>query len=106
VWWAAGGRRFTSQRVTVGADSRPGAGDVDGDGRDEVVWHAPGEVADRRWDLDRARTLRSQAFQVWGSYRPVAGDLDGDGRDDLVWTVPARGQLTFAWGDATPYLAG
>lgn len=75
-------------------ETRPACGDLDGDGRDEVIvglgsggsgWlevfdHDGGGLSHKAW-------VRSQ----WGSYnaadgetRPSCGDIDGDGRDEIV----------------------
>ncbi|MGI8939656.1 MAG: hypothetical protein ACR2JF_15870 [Iamia sp.] len=87
--------------IWFGADYRTTIGDYDRDGRDEVIWHAPGSIADRRWDISANRGRASRAFQIYGAYQPVSGDYDGDGRDDLVWSTPKTGAVDFVYGGTT-----
>jgi hypothetical protein len=92
-----------------GGGARPALGDVDGDGRDEIVigldlggggWihvrddattgfaplEAPGLVAGwLRWSSDAAYVAAS------GASRPALGDVDGDGIDEIAIGVDAGG---------------
>ena len=67
-----------------------GAGDVDGDGRDEIAIGRTGPSGPRYFVLDDAEAGFAQlhAGGDWGSDRDVTamafGDVDGDGRDELA----------------------
>ncbi|OWY62491.1 hypothetical protein B7486_58155 [cyanobacterium TDX16] len=63
----------------------PLAGDVDGDGDEDVVWYAAGPAADSIWTFDRHGNHTPVPIRVDGSYRPSIGDHDGDGTADLYW---------------------
>jgi endonuclease/exonuclease/phosphatase family metal-dependent hydrolase len=62
-------------------------GDYDGDGRDQLVVHAPQSDGDIDW------YVRGSTPFDWGfvGTRPVGGDFDGDGIDDPVVFEPATG---------------
>jgi hypothetical protein len=84
---------------------RPVSGDFNGDGRDDIFWHAPGTGTDWVWwgqangsALGTPGTTSS--LSVSGSYRPTAGDFDGDGRDDILWYSPT-GQDSIWWGQSS-----
>jgi hypothetical protein len=74
-----------------------GIGDLDGDGKSDLVWRdtLTGDVAE--WLMNGAAvkswsTLSSgidRAWQISG-----IGDLDGDGRADLVWRNMQSGEVT------------
>lgn len=81
----------------------PACGDVDGDGRDEVVvgtgaYTPSGGLAALFDDLDRdvrfLRWFRSGApsySSMNGELHPACGDVDGDGRDEVVMGFGAGG---------------
>jgi hypothetical protein len=82
--------RWASEGFAVGGDFRPVVGDLDGDGRDDIVWHGPGSDPDRLWrGGDSGFTTSSLAVQ--GTYWPVSEDLDGNGVDDILWYGPGAG---------------
>jgi hypothetical protein len=123
LWYHQGNGRLATwllagTTMTSGADIGPGqvtdldwrpagAGDVDGDGRTDVVWQ---NVADGRvsvWILDG---LALQAGHVVGQVADLqwriraVGDMDGDGRADLIWQHEGNGALA-VWrmnGTAAP----
>lgn len=76
--------------ATVAGTSRSTMADFDGDGRADVLAHAPGPAPDRvsygraGWGFD----ARDQ--QVAGTYTPITGQFRGaaDGPDDILWYAP------------------
>jgi subtilisin family serine protease len=79
---------------TANGETRPACGDVDADGRDEIVVGLGGgsggylEVLD---DASGAYAHMAWPMVQWKGYnttngetRPACGDIDGDGRDEIV----------------------
>ena len=69
--------------AVAGAWSPETAGDLDGDGKDDVVWMGPsGEVA--LWFMN-GTSIASSALvtTLAGSWHALSDDFDGDGKDDL-----------------------
>jgi hypothetical protein len=71
-------------------------GDFDGNGFDDVVWHATGSARDFVW-WSGPGGFTSQPLSVQGSYVPIAGDFDGNGVDDILWyaTGPASDSVWY-----------
>ncbi len=81
-----------------------GAGDVDGDGRPELVFERRPELSAVIWRLQgfsRARALEPRPAAA-GLGWTLAGvlDVDGDGRLDLLWQNPLTRRLVVWWLDA------
>ena len=74
----------------IAGTSRQAIGDVDGDGRGDVVAHGPGSAPDRiaygrdDWGFD----VRSHSIS--GSYTPIVGNFHGavGSPDDILWYAP------------------
>ena len=92
---SAGGFTFAPARTTPvtsygGADALA-AGDVDGDGRaDLVVSPGKGGVTIWRGGGDGTFALSSEIFRGYYPARAQLADLDGDGRAELVYRIRTR----------------
>jgi serine protease len=63
----------------------PAAGDVDGDGKDEIILGGGGNCPKRVKITDKnGKEKTSFKSPSSGEVRPAAGDLDGDGRDEII----------------------
>lgn len=117
VRWASEGRTTTAPAGSGGYFSGPVIGDVNGDGRGDIVaadgnWHV------KAWDLSGAILADTgTTFALFGS--PAIGDINGDGTNEVVvgsavgngqgsgvenlsgagrvyaWHTPGRGGLAF-----------
>ncbi|WP_063798867.1 DUF2961 domain-containing protein [Nocardia sp. NRRL S-836] len=100
------GRRFVQDgwkwhdHFAVGAE-RPAVGDVDGDGRADIVTFSGGTSADVYVSLSDGTRFAQDGWKwhddlAGGAARALLGDVDGDGRADVV---------SFADGKATAALS-
>src|SRR3546814_6974355 len=69
--------------LSVVGSYEPVVGDIDGDGRDDVVWYAPGPAGDSIWFGTASGRPRSRSFSASGTYVPLVADFDASGSDDL-----------------------
>lgn len=105
-------KRFTAWGVVAwavfGAAGTAHAGhDVDGDGRDDVVWRNTATGADGIWSGANATAPHPMA-RVADTAWTIAGegDFDGDGRADVFWRNLATGaNVIWRTGDATRAIA-
>lgn len=88
-----------------------GAGDIDADGRSDILLVNPGARFFAYWTMDGATPVRySQVFRLPGGaelpsrFGPVAvGDYNGDGRLDLVLSRQRDRSLVMWLGDGTSF---
>ena len=71
----------------------PEAGDLDGDGDEEILWYASGPTPDPIWFGQPTGLPSARTVSVAGAYLPLIGDVDGQAGEDIVWlratsTVP------------------
>lgn len=111
VWWSgAGGPAGPGTALTAGrsdesrlpATSVPAVGDLDGDGRDEILWTTPGETAAALWAVGRDTSVQARPCELPGTGTTVLGDLDGDGRDEIASTSASSSTLAVAWATDDP----
>lgn len=90
------------------------AGDFDGDGDLDLLWHGGAALPARIWNLERGRfawerTLDTVAPPGWRALS--CADGDGDGDDDVLWHEPVAGTsllwtlVSGAVGDVVPVRA-
>jgi hypothetical protein len=63
-----------------------GAGDIDGDGKTDLIWTNP-QTHQMMWWLMNGTQVVSQRTRSFGPNESMAGiaDYDGDGRADILW---------------------
>ena len=92
----------------------PMLGDVNGDGRDDLITFTRDASADVYVALSTGTSFGgSQRWHTWfaaGNETPVIGDFNGDGRDDIAtvtrgfWGVPSAGRTVYvALSDGTQF---
>jgi beta-lactamase class A len=86
---------------TVNRRYRTVATDLDCDGRDDLVWYAPGAEPDFQWQGQPGRGFRQRSLTITGDLIPVDGDFDGDGCGDVLWYGPGTRPDTVWYGGTT-----
>jgi len=84
-------------------DIRFSVADIDGDGRDDLIWHTVGVAGGgghRVWlaesrrdevgDIFDFRAVFDRATQGWEGYEILIGNIDGNAGVDLVWAITTR----------------
>jgi hypothetical protein len=101
--WLMDGKRIKSwSTLATGLDATTwqlaGAGDVDGDGRADLIWHnlRSGDVV--VWLIDGPTLKSSTTLSLPDTSWQIAGigDLDGDRNADLIWRNAQSGDVV-AW---------
>lgn len=81
------GQVLFPDEATVAGAPQPVVGDFDGDGRSDVLGHAPGGAPDRASFGTGGWALGKRTYSVSGSYLPLVGSFRGAaaGPDDILW---------------------
>ena len=90
---------FTVRSASVSGHYFPVAGDLDGNGTDEIVWYGWGTLHDAIWRWNGSG-FSSLDYDVDGTYVPYGGDFDGDGRGDVLWYGPGSAPDRISYGTA------
>ncbi len=69
--------------------------DVNGDGKDDLVFRQSGSGAVAAWLMDGTtiRSIQSLGSAATAYHLAAVGDFDGNGAKDLLWMDPASGAL-------------
>jgi hypothetical protein len=75
-------------------------GDVNGNGRDDLIWYRSGQENHRVWIAQSSGTEPGSMFEphynfnrsacCWQDYEMMTGNITGNAGVDLVWVVPTR----------------
>ncbi|MGC4897580.1 DUF2961 domain-containing protein [Micromonospora sp. DT31] len=88
----------------------PAVGDVDGDGRDDIVTFTRGSAGDVFVSLSDGTRFVEDGWKwhdsfALGNELPALGDVDGDGRDDIVtFTRGSAGDVFVSLSDGTRFV--
>ncbi|MFD9497727.1 N-acetylmuramoyl-L-alanine amidase [Streptomyces sp. NPDC060035] len=89
----------------------PAVGDVNGDGKDDIITFTQGSSADVYVALSTgssfAPSKKVHDFFAPGTEQPRVGDVNGDGRDDIVtFTSDANADVYVAFSDGARFTGG
>lgn len=104
LWGVAGEHRFTYEPLdllSLATERVSAAGDLDGDGADDIVFLGEGGAPDEIWwgtPGERRFTIEPRTIAL--PYRPAIGDLDGDGAADIVLLGQGDTPDRILWGIA------
>ncbi|MEM7126520.1 MAG: VCBS repeat-containing protein [Chloroflexota bacterium] len=79
----------------------PATGDIDGDGRTDLVWNRLSErnrtyVGFSNTSINFNLSPQWQRTErIWGDFKMLTGDVDGDGRTDLIWNETTEKNRTY-----------
>ncbi len=86
------------------ANQSPIVGDFNGDGKDDLLWYAPGTA--RLWDAAGGTFVNATIPNVYGRYEPVVGDFNGDGNSDVLWYAPGSAADSLWRGSSNGFTNG
>jgi hypothetical protein len=84
----------------------PSIGDFNGDGKDDLLWYAPGHTKLWHGAGPAAGFTNATVATVYGAYEPVVGDFDGDGSADIFWYAPGPGGDALWRGTGSGFVHG
>ena len=95
--WLLNGSAFSAQSLGLPGYTAAGIGDVDGDGKADIVWFSPGTGEVRVWRMNGSAVLGTHLLGTVSAGWTIqgVGDVNGDGKADIVW-MNATGQVV-AW---------
>ncbi len=91
-------QRRRSCRTPSGGWYVLGTGDVNGDGKDDIIWYNQSQHKLVYWLMSGSTYRGYKDFAVASNFTPAGiGDLNGDGHVDLLWTDTSNN--IYAWLD-------